>query len=103
MVIVDGCLVTIVVLTLDKLVLWGTLNMVFLIDSTTVVVAVVAGLAVSLSESERSELLKLLLPLPSVFFATVVVGVAAACCCCCFSNGKGILITRESGAGVIGV
>ena len=81
--------------------------MVFLTESPVAVVVLApatAGGLVSLSESEISELLKLLLPLPSVFFATVAVGVApTACCCCCFTNGNGILTTREDGVVASGV
>ena len=73
--------------------------MVFLTDSILVAVVMVGGLAVSLSESDRSELLKLLLPLPRVFFATTAVGVATACCC--FTSGNGILTSREDGVDVV--
>ena len=66
-----------------------------------VLLAVTGGGLVSLSESDRSELLRLLLPLPSVFFATVLVGVAAGCCC--FTNGSGILTSRDDGADITGV
>ena len=98
----DGCLVTIVVLIVDKLAVCGTLKIVFLtVSLLTVALLTMAGGLASLSESDRSELLKLLLPLPSVFLATITVGVATGCCC--FTIGSGILTSKEDGVEVTGV
>lgn len=103
------CLVTTFTVLLGA-VLCGTLKIVVFTSSMALagLTVVVVGVIVtsfacpSLSESlKSSELLRLLLPLPSVFLTTVAVGVTAtAAVCCCFTNGKGILIINEDGDGL---
>ena len=105
-----SCLVTTFTVLLGAA-LCGTLKIVVFTSSMALagLTVVVVGVIVtsfacpSLSESlKSSELLRLLLPLPSVFLTTVAVGVTAtaAAVCCCFTNGNGILIINEDGDGL---